>query len=257
MRFQTKLPALFGATLVAWFGGEPTAIASETMTPTPLRTTIPPPAATDAPAASPNATATSTYIRRNPAAAPATTTTTTMPSSMPSSPSTLLPTVPATPEPTASAAPTSQPTTQPTTRPSFSDPVTVGTLFRQELNVDRDGLEFTPQDVIVFEQLYQRSTADFSPLPPDEVASMVSTRCAVERQFYATEGVLSVIYNMTYSSRHHNVTLYPLLFQNWTNSNLDDIMEHLLILRMNVTSLGSAVRLTINTSPPTAAPSPE
>lgn len=67
---------------------------------------------------------------------------------------------------------------------------------------------------------------------------------------------LVVDYTMKYVSMYYNVTQYPKLFQNWTNSNLDKVLEQMQTLRMNVTEVDKAQRIVVSTPAPSASFAP-
>merc|ERR1719428_2525521 len=61
---------------------------------------------------------------------------------------------------------------------------------------------------------------------------------------------------MTYSSQHYNVSTYPKLFQDWTNSNLAVVLEQMNFLKFNVTAIETAKRIVVSTQSPTISPVP-
>ena len=191
-----------------------------------------------------------------------------------------------TPSPTMSPAPTRTPSSQPTMQPSLSIPITKETKFRQEFFVG-NGREFNAEDQFVFETLYQRYTTEYSPLPPSEVALKIETKCSLDKQIFllgegermlkltsasnatnlrgrylqdtsnpSTGQLLTLDYTMKYISQHYNVTTYPKLFQNWTNSNLNVVLDQMQSLKLNVTEIGAAKRIIVSTQAPTASSAP-
>jgi hypothetical protein len=134
------------------------------------------------------------------------------------------------------------------------------TKFRQEFTVG-NGREFNGGDIFVFETLYQRYTTEYLPFLP-EVAAKIETRCTVDKQILlesASTGIgnqLTVDYTMKYTSQYYDVTTYPKLFQNWTNSNLNVLLGHMQSLKFNVTQIGTAKRILIATPAPTASFAP-
>lgn len=144
-----------------------------------------------------------------------------------------------------------------------------------------NGREFNTEDIFVFETLYQRYTEEYSPLPRSEVAAKIETSCKVDKQiFLLADGErmlgyrnssnatklrerylqdtpsfgrkLIVDYTMKYVSLYDNVAIYPKLFQNWTNSNLNVLLDQMQSLKLNVTWVDSAKRIIVSTQAPTA-----
>mmetsp|Transcript_19114 Transcript_19114/g.44395 ORF Transcript_19114/g.44395 Transcript_19114/m.44395 type:complete len:760 (-) Transcript_19114:511-2790(-) len=190
------------------------------------------------------------------------------------------------PAPSRSPAPTRTPSWQPTMQPSISTPIMKETKFRQEFTVG-NGREFNEEDIFVFETLYQRYTTEYSPLDATEVAAKIETKCTVDKQIFLDGGSermlkydiasnptnlrwrnlqetaitvtgeqLIVDYTMKYTSQYYNVTTYPKLFQNWTNSNLDVLLLQMESLKLNVTQIDSAKRIIVSTQAPTASFAP-
>ena len=150
-------------------------------------------------------------------------------------------------------------------QPSSSVPFEKRTKFRQEFIVG-NGREFNSEDQFVFETLYQRFATEYIPLPPSEVDAKIETRCALDKQIYLlpqedttstpTPSLLTLDYTMEYTSQYYNVTTYPKLFQNWTNSNLDAVLDQMQVLKLNVTEIGVAKRIIVSTASPTASLAP-
>jgi len=67
---------------------------------------------------------------------------------------------------------------------------------------------------------------------------------------------LSVYFKMEYESHYYNVTQYPKLFQNWTNSNLNEILFQMQALKMEVSAVEKAERIVEKTSAPSMSPEP-
>lgn len=61
---------------------------------------------------------------------------------------------------------------------------------------------------------------------------------------------------MSYSSIFFNVSTYPILFQNYVNSNLETVATQLQTLGLNVTEAQTASRIIERTPEPTASPAP-
>mmetsp|Transcript_19116 Transcript_19116/g.44403 ORF Transcript_19116/g.44403 Transcript_19116/m.44403 type:complete len:480 (-) Transcript_19116:63-1502(-) len=165
------------------------------------------------------------------------------------------------PAPSRSPAPTRTPSWQPTMQPSISTPIMKETKFRQEFTVG-NGREFNNEDIFVFETLYQRYTTVYLPLLPSEAAAKIESKCTVDKQIFldsASTGIgnqLIVDYTMKYSSQYYDVTTYPKLYQNWTNSNLNVVLDQMQALKLNVTQIDSAKRILIATFAPTASFAP-
>jgi hypothetical protein len=75
------------------------------------------------------------------------------------------------------------------------------------------------------------------------------------RRLQAVE-VIQLDYTMTYDSQAVNVSLYPVLFQNFVNSNLEQVSLQLQTLGLNVTSVQIANRIIPRTSAPSVSMMP-
>mmetsp|Transcript_56696 Transcript_56696/g.137871 ORF Transcript_56696/g.137871 Transcript_56696/m.137871 type:complete len:934 (-) Transcript_56696:228-3029(-) len=65
--------------------------------------------------------------------------------------------------------------------------------------------------------------------------------------------VIQLDYTMTYESKAINVTVYPVLFQNWVNTNLDTVTVQMQTLGLNVTQAQIANRVIPRTEAPTVS----
>ena len=72
----------------------------------------------------------------------------------------------------------------------------------------------------------------------------------------SNDATLSVYFKMEYESYYYNVTQYPKLFQNWTNSNLDEILDQMQTLKMEVNGVEKAQRIVEKTSAPSMSLEP-
>jgi len=186
--------------------------------------------------------------------------------------------------PTGSVAPSYTPTEHPTIQPTWLEASSKESKFRQEFKVG-NGREFNDDEIGFLQVIYKQLTEDFAPLTASEVESKITTICTVDRQEFLIEvggrrlqgdtgsdatpqllrrrgrrlqdapnnpnvRTINVDYTMKYESKHYNVTQYPKLFQNWTNSNLDKILEALTTLKMNVTEVDGARRIVVSTPAP-------
>ena len=185
--------------------------------------------------------------------------------------------------PTISFAPTGTPSASPTAHPSTNKASEKDTDFRQEFQVG-NGREFTDEQLFIIETLYRGYTKDFAPISEEEVKTQVITTCTVNRQVIPDSGtgrllsengflplflrrrrvqddpttdvVLNLDYTMKYESRYHNVTTYPRRFQNWTNTNLETVLQQMQILGLNVTQVDKASRIVVSTPAPSASEAP-
>jgi hypothetical protein len=177
-----------------------------------------------------------------------------------------------------SAAPSVSPTVQPTSlEPSFQDG-----RFRQKFLVG-NGRVFTDSEILLFQGLYSSYTATFA--SATAIANgQIMTTCVVDAQEGLAQRRLryrhsdtggrdkwrviyrnlqsepiqavNVDYTMTYESRYYNVTTYPLLFQNWVNSNLETVTGQMQLLQLNVTEAQTASRIILRTPAPTISIAP-
>jgi len=194
--------------------------------------------------------------------------------------------------PTMSPKPTGSPSEPPSNSPSFASASLKLTKFRQEFQVG-NGREFNEDEILLFQTIYQQYTAKFSPLPATESDSKITTICTVDKQSFLVEvgerwlqeddtlgdatpqllwrlgrslqdapsnpideKTLNVDFTMMYESSYYNVTQYPKLFQNWTNSNLPKVLEQMQLLNLNVTKVDPAKRIVRSTPVPTLSPFP-
>jgi len=67
---------------------------------------------------------------------------------------------------------------------------------------------------------------------------------------------LSVDFTMSFESKYHNVMTYPRLFQNWTNSNLEQVLDQMKTLSINVTEVDKAQRIIVSTPVPSMSLAP-
>ena len=63
-------------------------------------------------------------------------------------------------------------------------------------------------------------------------------------------------FTMAYESAYHNVSSYPILFQNWINQNLDVVTSQMQLLQLNVTEAQAASRLIVRTPAPSSSFAP-
>lgn len=130
----------------------------------------------------------------------------------------------------------------------------------------------------LFEDLLERYTVHFSPLPIDEVESKITTTCTVVKQVVLQQdgnrrlrtknqrqekedrflqssvmAILQVYFTIAYESTYFDVTDYPKLFQDWTSSNLDVLLDQLQFLNFDITSVNAPLRVSEFSSTPTMA----
>merc|ERR1712157_69180 len=92
------------------------------------------------------------------------------------------------------------------------------------------------------------------------MGSRITTTCVVNRQSIFTvdpdfvneteDHLLVVDYTMIFESVYHDITTYPNLFQNWTNSNLDTLLVDMQALGFDVTTLDRSKMIIVSTPAP-------
>jgi len=149
--------------------------------------------------------------------------------------------------------PVPSPTLFPTFQPSLFEASIVKANFRQEFLVD-DASAFGDDVVATLELLYATYTVEYS--PDSDAWRRISTNCTVERQTVLTvdpdaipdetdDHLLIVDFTVTFSSPYYDVTSYPLLFQDWTDSNLDVMLRDVQGLRTDVNTLDKPKRIVV------------
>lgn len=282
-------PALALSLLLTLLGGIPLAGAQSLLPsttppvsapPTRMPTTPPPtnlstmgPAATNPPTANPTFTSSPTAApTRSPMPSVAPTR-----SPMPTPVPTLQPTVTHSPSYSPSGIPSGRPSgvpsEQPTVEPTFGMTIVATAKFRQQFTIG-NGRIFTMEETALLQDLYQSYTNIFGPHMTD--GSRIDSSCQVDIQVGLNRRRLggranqegrqlqtfefnAVDYTMTYTSKHSNVSTYPLLFQNYVNSNLDKVTLDIQTLGLNVTEAASANRIFVIPDPtpaPTSTPQP-
>ena len=250
-----------------------------TTTPTNTPTSTPTSTPTNAPTSMPTNTPTS--MPTNTPTSKPTQVPTTSPSISP------MPTIAPSGQPSFSPSESFQPTTPaPSAQPTMAIPSLKETKFRQEFQVG-NSRQFTEEELIFFQSLYQRYTVDFAPIPASEVEEKITTICKVDKQTILfssrkreleSDGgwslrrlrrrklqdevelqetnTLNVDYTMSYESMHYNVTQYPKLFQNWTTNNLDVVLDQMQFLKFDIVSVDIPKRIVVSTPSPTVSPAP-
>jgi hypothetical protein len=175
-----------------------------------------------------------------------------------------------------SPQPSAPNTSPPTIRPTFDVPIYSDARFRQQFTVG-NGRIFNPTEVSIFETLYQSYTKNFA-LAGDssQLEDEITTTCVVDNQeglverrflrFTFEKGrivrrrlqgdfvqAINMDFTMAYESVYHNVSSYPILFQNWINQNLVTVTTQMQLLQLNVTEAQTASRLIVRTPAPSSS----
>lgn len=179
-----------------------------------------------------------------------------------------------TPSDIPSDIPSDAPSQSPTPEPSLEIPSTETLRFRQIVSVE-NGRFLTESEIVLFQGLYASYTINFA--EREVVEGRIDTFCEVliqdepeRRRFMrASQNAarsrllqslqLQVDYNMAYESIYTNVTGYTLLFQEYVNSNLEQVTLQMQVLGLNVSEAFPAKRIVVRpdpTSQPTSTPSP-
>merc|ERR1711933_152894 len=145
--------------------------------------------------------------------------------------------------------------------PSLSRLSVKETNFRHEFRVEA-ARKFGDDDISIFEMIYQRYTAEFS--PDSKASSRIKTTCIVTRQSIdptpnlvdeTNDFLLVVDYTMRFESSYYDVTTYPQLFQNWVDSNLDTLLVQMRTLGFDITAVDRPKRIIVSTPAPSMVPS--
>lgn len=172
--------------------------------------------------------------------------------------------------------PSEMPSQTPTAEATFAVPSTGLSRFRQIFSVE-NGRIFTDPEIVLFQGLYRSYTVNFA--PRDVVEERVDTACEVlfqevlerrlanERRMglgsrvrrMQTNTSVQVDYTMSYESVYTNVTAFPLLFQSYVNTNLEQVSQQMRLLGLNVSEVSIASRVVTRPDPtgqPTSTPTP-
>lgn len=172
--------------------------------------------------------------------------------------------------------PSDVPSAVPTPKPSLDEPSFATSRFRQQFSVG-NGRIFTEMETVLFQGLYGSYTVAFAPSGLT-VEGNIITECEFLSQKFSNSSTsvttrggsnvrfrrlqdadfLQVDFNMVYNSMYTNVSAFPLLFQSYVNSRLEQVAQQMTLLGLNVTEAFVASRIIIRPDPtlqPTSAPS--